>query len=483
MITQRKGLGCGCQANCNRGIADPPVIPYYLSAPTLDTKNTPTYEWDHFTEQFNLDPDESKLVAQVSNLNDPRSSSVTSNSSAAAAAVSNVFNVRVTDYEVPIQAQKSFLVPSVECTNISPAETSSSFNLSNNQTHASSSFGVSSNQAHASSPFDFSGTATHVSSSFDNSSPLAHSGTSWLYGNMNLQTETLHGDRTESSFVCPHCGTLCQHGGENCPYCNPPPLVHDAQVSVDVTAGQTHGNVSTRFLYGGPSPHVNMSDNSSSNLPSNSFLPTWYEHAPKIPGSLRRSASDPTLCNTHFHTSVQLAGDREGIMVDTGACDNLTGDQWVQRQTRIAALHGRSSDFKKLLNAIPVNGVGSGQSHATQEATVPICLDCEDSKFISPVVPDSMIPALWGIKSQRRRKAIIDTGGNAVILPGKGNVKMVLPPGSQVVYCENALSGHMMVPCSDWLHGKNKKSSVSHLWTMYHSAAPTDAEAALAAQQ
>jgi len=159
--------------------------------------------------------------------------------------------------------------------------------------------------------------------------------------------------------------------------------------------------------------------------------------------------------NTFYpvHSTSQLRGvDREGLLVDSGAIDNLSGKDFVDRQAVIAKRAGHATTFSELGGTLEVNGVGTGSQAATYEASVPIQIEKDTAVFRTPVLEGagSGIPGLWGLKSQQRVRAMIDTGGGAVIVPGPGGFQMQLSPGSQVIRCEPAMSGHMMIPISDF---------------------------------
>ena len=68
-------------------------------------------------------------------------------------------------------------------------------------------------------------------------------------------------------------------------------------------------------------------------------------------------------------------------------------------------------------------------------------------------------------------KTLIDTGGNCVIMPGPGGFEMKLSPGSRVVRCEDAVSGHMMVPVSDF-ESRTMKSKTK--WILYGTLGDKD---------
>lgn len=166
----------------------------------------------------------------------------------------------------------------------------------------------------------------------------------------------------------------------------------------------------------------------------------------RIPGKTVNSYS------ANPHSSSQLPGDREGLLVDCGAIDNLVGSDFVRRQTKIARKAGHDTTFNKLLNPFRVNGVGRGSQFASEEAVVPVHINGNTGSYRAPVLTDdgAHVPALWGLRNQRQQRAIIDAGGNCVLIPGPGGFKIHLSPGSQVIKCEYAHSGHMMIPVSDF---------------------------------
>ena len=61
------------------------------------------------------------------------------------------------------------------------------------------------------------------------------------------------------------------------------------------------------------------------------------------------------------HSPVALPGRREGVMVDTGAHDNIAGRQWVDRQIDTTREAGVKDQVASRQLPIPVNisGIGS----------------------------------------------------------------------------------------------------------------------------
>ena len=146
------------------------------------------------------------------------------------------------------------------------------------------------------------------------------------------------------------------------------------------------------------------------------------------------------------------------------------GDNWAHRQSQTATDAGRSGlSYSPLKRHLSVHGVGSGSQTAQHSAHVPVHIAGSDGQFHGPVLRDGTgknMPGLWGLRSQREKKTIIDTGGNTVIIPGPGGFKMHLSPGSVVIKCESAVSGHMMVPTSDW-HSKVSTPKDGKKWIFY----------------
>ena len=169
------------------------------------------------------------------------------------------------------------------------------------------------------------------------------------------------------------------------------------------------------------------------------------------------------------HDKSRLGGHRrEGLLVDCGAIDNLSGKDFVERQGQIARSYGRDVEYRPLARTLEVNGVGQGSQEATHEAVVPIQIADNSAVFTTPVLSGrgAAVPGLWGLRSQRAMRALIDTGGSAVILPGPGGFSVALSPGSEVIQCEDALSGHMMVPVSDFQR-RSPREKTQETWMLY----------------
>ncbi|MFM7982511.1 MAG: hypothetical protein ACKPKO_24635, partial [Candidatus Fonsibacter sp.] len=67
--------------------------------------------------------------------------------------------------------------------------------------------------------------------------------------------------------------------------------------------------------------------------------------------------------------------------------------------------------------------------------------------------PRSQLPALLGLNAARESRMLIDTMRNAIYMVGPGDYDLMqaLPPGTQQFNCILAPSGHMMIPCAEFL--------------------------------
>jgi len=155
-----------------------------------------------------------------------------------------------------------------------------------------------------------------------------------------------------------------------------------------------------------------------------------------------------------YHTQVRLATGQEGLLVDTGAMGNLCGDVWAGRVEALAKAAGQGSTYKDI-PLVQVEGVGNGTSKITQSASIPTCLaDGTLGVYSAMVQKNSELPGLYGLISQTSRQAVVDTGNDRIIYPGPGGIQYNLSPGSKVVKCHRAISGHLIMPCSEWHKAK-----------------------------
>ena len=155
-----------------------------------------------------------------------------------------------------------------------------------------------------------------------------------------------------------------------------------------------------------------------------------------------------------YHAQVRLR-EGEGLLVDCGAVQNLTGDRWIARIRSILQRFGQGVSIQPLAEIRTVEGVGSGSSQITTQASVPICVESGSTGvFQTSIVSDSDLPALLGLEALVQQRALIDTYNNKLLLIGPGGYNLKLPPGSESLNLVKISSGHLMLPVTEWARVK-----------------------------
>ena len=148
-----------------------------------------------------------------------------------------------------------------------------------------------------------------------------------------------------------------------------------------------------------------------------------------------------------FHARTRIDG-RVGLLVDTGAHDNLVGSVTLDDLPKKV---GAQAHQRNLDRVLPVSGVGKEEQRATHSGQI----DCrfadaqgtlQVGSYTAPVIGGSALPALLGLRSLRSKSAIVDTATPALILPGPGGIEFKLSPGSKVHKLLLSDSGHLILP-------------------------------------
>ena len=184
----------------------------------------------------------------------------------------------------------------------------------------------------------------------------------------------------------------------------------------------------------------------------NCDTPVAVEPTQKGPSVFFPTAAATDVVTSAWHAKAQLPGRREGLLVDVGAHDNLVGEEWVRRVQALRAEMGLSDvTFERLTTPLRVEGVGKDAQTCYEKAIVPIALASgETGTFSAPMVPNSSIPALYGQKSLRSNRALIDTTASQLHLLGPGDFRLATPPGSRVYELADSPSGHMILPVTEF---------------------------------
>ncbi|CAK0843546.1 unnamed protein product [Prorocentrum cordatum] len=143
-----------------------------------------------------------------------------------------------------------------------------------------------------------------------------------------------------------------------------------------------------------------------------------------------------------------------------------------------------------------VEGVGNGRQQCTEFGRVPIALPAQEHEtegtpavYTAPVVPNSNIPALLGLRPFRQLRTVFDIVNNKNHFLGPGDATFQLPPGTRPCDLEGAPSGHLMLPVSEFQQlGSNRSgngaspTSVTTL-NLYHHNSHGVTEAASVAKR
>ena len=156
-----------------------------------------------------------------------------------------------------------------------------------------------------------------------------------------------------------------------------------------------------------------------------------------------------------FHTNTRLADGRVSIIVDTGAWGNLSGDEWANTAARASKEAGHPPSQQRMAQPIQVQGVGHGSQECTWQTCIPVAMRLSDgrmtmNRFTSPTVPSSGLPALLGLRSLMEHGAVIDCRNKRLYLCGPGDCEITPPPGTEIVQMEQAPSGHLVIPISEY---------------------------------
>ena len=122
--------------------------------------------------------------------------------------------------------------------------------------------------------------------------------------------------------------------------------------------------------------------------------------AKEIPVRVGTGTSIETTA-TYNHSATRLEG-QEGLLADTGAVENLTGNDFVSRQGKLTKQHGREVKWYKLAKTKKVSGVGDKAKSCQYKASVPGMLeDGTEIKYLASVIggEPSPVPPLYGLDS------------------------------------------------------------------------------------
>ena len=116
--------------------------------------------------------------------------------------------------------------------------------------------------------------------------------------------------------------------------------------------------------------------------------------------------------------------------------------------------YGYEPEYIERENPLTCSGIGTGSQTARYDVKHQISLDgSRVDSYTSPELPQARTPALLGLNSMKRMRALIDTFTGKIFFVGNGGYKLLLSPGSEQYELERSQNGHLMLPCSKFRRG------------------------------
>ena len=158
-----------------------------------------------------------------------------------------------------------------------------------------------------------------------------------------------------------------------------------------------------------------------------------------------RTGPKPEAIQVYSHSHTRIPG-KEGLLMDTGAWDNLSGGDSIERQENEAKQNGYHTKWEQLPNIRKVGGVGHGHQQCSMRCTMPMCLPSGVvMKYTTPVMDrqqgiPSPCPTLGGLKMMASMNVYFGTACGLMALVPKGkDEEIVWPKGTTFINCEPAV--------------------------------------------
>ena len=178
---------------------------------------------------------------------------------------------------------------------------------------------------------------------------------------------------------------------------------------------------------------------------------------PPAPGSQGRGRSAEVV-HSVYHMNVKLADGRLALTADIGSKANACGERWAKEAVKIAREHGERGEIKKRNVTLRLEGVGHGSQLCEDDVIVTGAIPTVDGngfkcQFQGPIIPDSDVPALFGLEPMSNLNTVIDCRSKKLhFLPtGDGKWERELPPGTRTVQGELSPTGHLMIPFAEYV--------------------------------
>jgi hypothetical protein len=152
----------------------------------------------------------------------------------------------------------------------------------------------------------------------------------------------------------------------------------------------------------------------------------------------------------------------EGLVVDTGAVEPLSGLDFIMRQSAESKKHGLETQWYILDKPKNISGIGDNAKTCTHKAKVYCALETgELVSYTTPVIPKDLpsgtspVPALYALDDMAAENTYFGTrNGLMALVPNEASIQW--PEGTRFRQCEKAPSGHWLLKVSAWDKIKSK---------------------------
>ena len=200
-------------------------------------------------------------------------------------------------------------------------------------------------------------------------------------------------------------------------------------------------------------------DTPRENAPVNNH--TVHAPPPPQPARATQGAEPPIEMPNLYHIQTRLADGRPALIIDPGSVGNLCGDKWARELATAAARNGHHPSYEKRGRPLRVSGVGSGSQMCEFDCKLPVALRTLNGNATSigllttPTVLGSDLPGLLGLNALRKNRAVLDFQTLTLHFcgPGDHDLGRGLPPGTDSFQLEIAPSGHLVLPCCEYVNG------------------------------
>ena len=150
-----------------------------------------------------------------------------------------------------------------------------------------------------------------------------------------------------------------------------------------------------------------------------------------------RGATNEVKGSTSYNIGTVLEDGRESLLVGPGSFGNLIGEHTYERQAMTANNNGKQGSVSQRRTVLNVGGVGHGTQRCTKDGVIPTALRRSDGTmvggtFTAPIVEGATTPALYGLQSMIKNRAILDCAGKKLYHMGPGEFQIICPPGTDI---------------------------------------------------